>query len=148
MTTQGVLTAADSAEAEAKAAAAAEAVAEEEEDSTVADDRFGKVVVVDADVDLAKKLRKLPGSRLIGVWVGLDSMEKFEANLKKQIESGELVIPEGETEESVVRAKVKEIVQNIEYGVVSGMFEFTILNDDTDASVAQLREAAEFCFRG
>ena len=148
LTAQGVLTAADSAEAEAKAAAAAEAAAEEEEDSTVADDRFGKVVVVDADVDLAKKLRKLPGSRLIGVWVGLDSMEKFEANLKKQTESGELVIPEGETEESVVRAKVKEIVQNIEYGVVSGMFEFTILNDDTDASVAQLREAAEFCFRG
>lgn len=148
LTAQGVLTAADSAEAEAKAAAAAEAAAEEEEDSTVADDRFGKVVVVDADVDLAKKLRKLPGSRLIGVWVGLDSMEKFEANLKKQIESGELVIPEGETEESVVRAKVKEIVQNIEYGVVSGMFEFTILNDDTDVSVAQLREAAEFCFRG
>jgi len=148
LTAQGVLTAADSAEAEAKAAAAADAAAEKEEDSTVADDRFGKVVVVDADVDLAKKLRKLPGSRLIGVWVGLDSMEKFETNLKKQIESGELVIPEGETEESVVRAKVKEIVQNIEYGVVSGMFEFTILNDDTDASVAQLREAAEFCFRG
>ena len=73
-------------------------------------------------------------------------MEKFEANLKKQIESGELTIPEGETEESVIRAKVKEIVQNIEYGVVSGMFEFTILNDDIDTSMVELKKAAEYCF--
>ena len=146
LTAQGVLTAAASAEEEARAAAAAEASGEEEEDTAAADKNFGKVVVVDADVDLAKKLRQLPGSRLIGVWVGLDSMEKFEANLKKQIESGELTIPEGETEESVIRAKVKEIVQNIEYGVVSGMFEFTILNDDIDTSMVELKKAAEYCF--
>jgi hypothetical protein len=143
LTAQGVLTAAASAEAEAKAAAAAEATGEKEE---AADNQFGRVVVVDADVDLAKKLRRLPGLQLIGVWVGLDSMEKFEANLKKQIESGELAIPEGETEESVIRAKVKLIVQNIEYGVVSGMFEFTILNDDIDTSMAELKKAAEYCF--
>jgi len=143
LTAQGVLTAAASAEAEAKAAAAAEATGEKEE---AADNQFGRVVVVDADVDLAKKLRRLPGLQLIGVWVGLDSMEKFEANLKKQIESGELAIPEGETEESVIRAKVKLIVQNIEFGVVSGMFEFTILNDDIDTSMAELKKAAEYCF--
>ena len=146
LTAQGVLTAAASAEEEARAAAAAEASGEEEEDIATDNGKFGRVVVVDADVDLAKKLRQLPGSRLIGVWVGLDSMEKFEANLKKQIESGELTIPEGETEESVIRAKVKEIVQNIEYGVVSGMFEFTILNDDIDTSMVELKKAAEYCF--
>ena len=146
LTAQGVLTAAASAEEEARAAAAAEASGEVEEDTAAADNNFGKVVVVDADVDLAKKLRQLPGSRLIGVWVGLDSMEKFEANLKKQVKSGELTIPEGETEESVIRAKVKEIVQNIEYGIVSGMFEFTILNDNIDTSMVELKKAAEYCF--
>jgi len=106
-----------------------------------------QVVVVDADVALAKKLTQVSGARLIGVWVGLDSTEKFENRLRSQIESGDLPIPEDETEESVIRGKVKAIVQDIEYGVVSGIFEFTILNNDFDTSFAQLEEAAEYCFK-
>ncbi|KAI2500196.1 guanylate kinase-like protein [Fragilaria crotonensis] len=77
------------------------------------------VVVVDATVDTVKKLRKIPGIRLIGVWVGLDATEKFEARLKAQLESGELVLPEGEDEPSFLRAKIKDIVKDIEYGIVS-----------------------------
>mmetsp|Transcript_38488 Transcript_38488/g.83603 ORF Transcript_38488/g.83603 Transcript_38488/m.83603 type:complete len:631 (+) Transcript_38488:64-1956(+) len=144
LTAEGVLSAASEAEVAAEAAATEAGTEQDEVEST---EKQGKVVVVDANVDLAKKLRQLPGARLIGVWVGLDSMEKFESNIKAQIESGDLSIPEGETEESVIRAKVKEIVQNIEYGVVSGMFEFTILNNDMETSMAELKRAAEYAFK-
>ena len=106
----------------------------------------GQVVVVDADVNLCKKLVMIGGSRIVGVWIGLDSVDKFESNLKKLLASGEIPIPENETEESVLRAKIREIVKDIEYGVVSGIFEFTILNDDFDESLSQLKSAADYCF--
>lgn len=106
-----------------------------------------KAVVVDADVELAKKLTKISGARLIGVWVGLDSMEKFESSLEEQIDSGDIPVPPDESKESVIRAKVREIVTDIEYGVVSGVFEFTILNEDFDSSLEQLKFAAEYCFK-
>jgi hypothetical protein len=104
------------------------------------------VVVVDADVDLAKRLTKVSGARLIGVWVGLDSTEKFETRLRQQLESGEIEIPTDETEESVIRAKIREVVKDIEYGIVSGIFEFTILNDNPEESIKELKAAAEYCF--
>ena len=106
-----------------------------------------QVIVIDADVNLSKKLTSLGGIRLVGVWVGLDSLEKFENNLKDQITSGEIPISEGENAESVRRTKIREIVQDIEYGVVSGIFEFTVLNDDFDDSLLQLKNAAEYCFK-
>lgn len=106
-----------------------------------------KVVVIDADVALAKKITNLAEARLVGVWVGLDSREKFEDRLKSKIRSGSMTVSEGETEDSLVRAKMNQAVKDIEYGVVSGVFEFTILNDDIDASVKELKEAAEYCFR-
>ena len=104
------------------------------------------VVVVDADVDLAKKLTKVSGARLIGVWVGLDSVDKFESRLKQQVKSGEIEIPPDESEDSVIRAKIREIVKDIEYGIVSGIFEFTILNDDPEQSITELKTAADYCF--
>ena len=79
-----------------------------------------KVVVVDADVNLARKLVNLTGARLIGVWIGLDDMNKFEKVLKAKIASGGIVVPNGETEEAVLRAKVRQVVKDIEFGVVSG----------------------------
>lgn len=105
------------------------------------------IVVVDADVALVKKLRTLRGARIIGVWVGLDATEKFEARLEAQVEKGSLVVPEDEDKGSFLRAKIKEIVKDIEYGIVSGVFEFTILNDDAEDSIMQLKEAAEYCFK-
>jgi guanylate kinase len=113
----------------------------------VGDSDTQKVVVVDADVSLAKKLANLAGVRLVGVWVGLDSRAKFESRLRSKIQLGSIVIPEGETEESLLRAKMNQAVKDIEYGVVSGVFEFTILNDDIDESVMELRDAAEYCFK-
>jgi guanylate kinase len=105
------------------------------------------VVVVDANVDLAKKLAKISGARLIGVWVGLDSVDKFESRLKEQIQNGQVEISDDEMEDSIIRAKVREIVKDIEYGIVSGIFEFTILNDNPDDSLKELKVAAEYCFK-
>jgi guanylate kinase len=105
-----------------------------------------KVVVVDADVNLAKKLVTLSGTRLVGVWIGLDNINKFESQLRAKIISGDIVIPDGETEEAVLRARVRQAVKDIEFGVVSGVFDFTILNEDIEDSVRQLKEAANYCF--
>lgn len=104
------------------------------------------VVVLDADVALAKQLPNLGGARLVGVWVGLKSIKEFEERLASQIEQGEIVIAEDDTRESVIRARIKEVVQEIEFGISSGIFEFTILNSDEEDSMRQLRGAAVYCF--
>jgi guanylate kinase len=104
------------------------------------------VVVVDADVALAKKMSSLAGTRLVGVWVGLRSVKEFEERLEAQIDSGAIVIPEDETRETLCRARIREIVGEIEYGISSGIFEFTILNDNEEESMRQLRGAAAYCF--
>ena len=50
--------------------------------------------MVDSSVDLARKLVSNlgGGARIIGVWVGLDSTDKFRARLKSQIDRGEIVV--------------------------------------------------------
>jgi len=103
--------------------------------------------VIDANVELARKLAKVSGLRLIGVWVGLNSVDEFEKRLGAQFDSGELSIPEDETRESVIRARIREIVSEIEFGISSGIFEFTILNENEDESLKQLREASSYCFK-
>jgi hypothetical protein len=75
------------------------------------------VVVVDADVALAKKLAEVSGARLIGVWVGLNTMVEFEFRLEKQIASGAILIAQDESKESVIRARVKEIIKEVECGI-------------------------------
>lgn len=105
------------------------------------------VVVVDADVDLAKKISETKGLRLIGVWVGLGTIKDFETRIQEMIDQEVIEIPPEDSRESVTRAKTKEIVQEIEFGITSGLFEFTILNDDTNKSLRELREAAAYCFK-
>lgn len=105
------------------------------------------VVVVDADVNLAKKLTKMSGARLIGVWIGLKSVKEFEKRLEAMVDGGEIPIPDGETKETVIRARIKEIVNEIEFGISSGIFEFTILNENDEESLKQLREAANYSFK-
>ncbi len=97
-----------------------EAAAKATSESNAKGDMAKKVVVVDADVSLARKLVNLSGARLIGVWIGLDDIEKFESRLKDKIASGGITIPKDETENSILRAKVRQVVKDIEYGVVSG----------------------------
>jgi hypothetical protein len=107
-----------------------------------------QAVVVDADVDLAKKLvQGLAGTRLIGVWVGLNSVGEFEERLLADIDSGKVPIPPEESRDSVLRARVKDIINEIDYGLSSGIFEFTILNDNAEKSLKELKEAAGYCFK-
>lgn len=107
-----------------------------------------KAVVVDADVALAKKLQSsLSGARLVGVWVGLDSVAAFESRILQSIEDGDIPVSEEESEESVLRARIKEIVNEIDFGLSSGIFEFTILNTDTEKGLRELKEAASYCFK-
>ena len=106
-----------------------------------------KVVVVDADVGLVKQLQAISGIRLIGVWVGLNTVGEFEERLEKEMKAGNIEIPAEESKESVMRTKIREIVSEIEYGLGSGIFEFTILNEDGKRSLKELKEAAEYCFK-
>lgn len=105
------------------------------------------VVVIDADVELAKKLKGTAGVRLVGVWVGLSSVDDFETRLGHQVDSGAIAIPEDESRESVMRARIRDIVQEIEFGISCGIFEFTIINRNENESLKQLREAAAYCFK-
>jgi hypothetical protein len=155
MTKEGILTAAAKAKEMAAALRSNNNNNEEEETDCV--------VVVDASVALAKKLRNLKGARLIGVWVGLTSVAAFEERLNQDIVNGTLVIPPEETAESVIRARIREIVSEIEFGISAGLFEFTILNSQNDdessegssfsssstttKALKELQEAARYCFK-
>lgn len=88
-------------------------------------------------------------TRLIYVWVGLTTVKDFEARLEEDIAKGALKIPEDESKESFLRGKIKSIINEIDFGLGSGVFEFTILNDfaDPDKSLKELKEAALYCFR-
>ncbi len=110
------------------------------------------VVVVDASVELAKKLTtaNLRGNtRLICVWIGLNSVKDFETRLEQDIASGALTVPADDTKESFLRGKIKDIVNEIDFGLGSGIFEFTVLNDanDPDKSLNELKEAASYAFK-
>ena len=105
------------------------------------------VVVVDASVSLVKELLNVGGARLIGVWVGLDSVDKYQARIEEKIASGQLIVPEESTKSDLIRSKTKDIVKDIEYGLISGIFEFTILNDDPSKSLEELKTASEYCFK-
>jgi hypothetical protein len=113
LTREGILNAAKKYEASATSDGG-------DDDKGGADMSSKKVVVVDADVSLARKLLNFSGARLIGVWIGLDDIDKFEKQLKSKIASGGITIPDGETEEAVLRSKVRQVVKDIEFGVVSG----------------------------
>jgi hypothetical protein len=115
--------------------------------SSANDNKSNAVVVMDADIALAQRLTQMAGLRLIGVWVGLNSVQAFEERLNAMVDAGELVVGEEETREGVVRGKIKEIIKEIEYGLSSGIFEFTILNEDPKQSLKQLQEASTYCFK-
>ena len=109
------------------------------------------VAVVDASVPLAKELSsRLAGKRqLIGVWLGVSSMNELESSLQAQLDDGSLKM-ETDTEmsrEEFLRLKVKESVQDIEYGISAGFFEFTILlnTSDESAMLQELEQASQYC---
>jgi len=125
-----------------------EAILEASDATEFDSDGSDKVVVIDADVGLARQLQNLSGTRLVGVWVGLNTVSEFEQRLEDEINAGKIAIPQDEAKESFLRAKVKEIVTEIEFGLGSGIFEFTILNNGSEEKcLEELKEAAEYCFK-
>ena len=111
------------------------------------------VAVVDASVPLAKELSsRLAGQRqLIGVWIGVSSMNELESSIQDQMDNGSLKM-DNDTEmsrEEFLRLKVKESVQDIEYGISAGFFEFTILlkNDNQEDMLQELQQASQYCVK-
>ncbi|OEU08571.1 hypothetical protein FRACYDRAFT_196197, partial [Fragilariopsis cylindrus CCMP1102] len=113
------------------------------------------VIVIDANVELAKRISQSVGSnvRIIGVWIGLKSVQDFEYNIQQQIDTGLLKVDESIGAESFMRGKIKDIITEIDFGLGSGIFEFTILNeieqntDGTNKSLMELKEAASYAFK-
>ena len=113
------------------------------------------VIVIDANVELAKRISQSVGSnvRIIGVWIGLNSVKDFEYNIQQQIDNGLLKVDESVGSESFMRGKIKDIITEIDFGLGSGIFEFTILNeieqntDGTNKSLMELKEAASYAFK-
>eukprot|EP00903_Cladosiphon_okamuranus_P012738 g11908.t1 len=104
----------------------------------------GKVCVIDADMTLVKALTGVADLALIGVWVSLDSIEAIEERIRTTLVSG------GAKEDSPkleadVRGLVRQAVEDIEYGVMSGVFDFTVINNsDEQESMETVRRAVEF----
>jgi hypothetical protein len=81
--------------------------------------------------------------RLTGAWVSLNTLEDFEARLRlKQSEGVE--VEEDEKEEDVLRESLKDVISDIEWGVLSGLFEFTVINDDPTRALSELKQAASY----
>jgi hypothetical protein len=110
------------------------------------------VLVIDADVDFALQLSKMGGIRLVAVWVTLDNIDAFEDRVRKVFdqESNRYGIPQimsfDEGRNIEIRARTMKIVQEIELGISSGIFEFTIINDNEEQSLKELRDASKYCF--
>jgi guanylate kinase len=84
----------------------------------------GKIIIVDADRSMTEALLKASGIALIGVWVSMDSIEQVEARVRSVIEQ-----EGGEASEMDVRSRVRRVVDDIEFGVTSGVYEFTVIED-------------------
>jgi len=103
------------------------------------------VVVVNADVETAIQLSKAEGIRAIPVFVTLNSIEAFERRIGGLIEGMSPFADEGRAIE--LRAQSMMIVSQIEKGMASGIFEFTIVNDNIEQSLKELRAASAYCFK-
>lgn len=98
---------------------------------------MGKVCVIDADVSVADlvaaTLDPRPDIKLTGVWVSLDSLDDIEGRLKEEAKS-----------EDALKAGLQQVISDIEWGVLSGLFEFTIINDDPTQSLKEMRRAVAY----
>ncbi|CAM9458149.1 unnamed protein product [Phaeothamnion confervicola] len=109
----------------------------------------GRVCVLDADCGLVAKLVTIDGAALVGVWVSLGNLRAFEDRLREGILAGGGGGCGGdEAVEAEVRSQVKQVIEDIEFGVTSGIFEFTILGTDEEANMSKLRKAASYALAG
>ena len=102
------------------------------------------LVVLELSAREAQQLmeRPPPAWDLIGAWVSLDQMDKFEIRLRDVASRR----PGGDDQEKVdtfVQLQLSAIVSDIEWALKSRLFDFTILNDDLGKSVDEMRKAIE-----
>lgn len=93
---------------------------------------------------LVKALTGAEKLALIGVWVSLDSIEAIEERIRATLVGGGAA--EGSpTLDADVRGLVRQAVEDIEFGVMSGVFDFTVINNsDEQESMETVRRAVEF----
>jgi hypothetical protein len=123
------------------------------------------VIVCDNHMtDLVRQLIALPDTALIGVWVSLDSLPAIEARLNQTLQSEQQQQQQQSTSsssstnsisnsddgdvplsaEALLDRRVNQALEDIEFGVTSGVFEFTIIDAEAPGSLAKLRKAVEY----
>lgn len=103
-----------------------------------------QVCIVDAARPLVKALMGVGDVALIGVWVSLDSIEAIEDRIRTTLASGARARDSPDLD-SDVRGMVRQAVDDIEFGVMSGVFDFTVINNsDEQESMETIRRAVEF----
>lgn len=101
--------------------------------------------MVDADRPLVTALMGVGEVDLIGVWVSLDSIEAIESRIRATLMSKDGVSADSPELESDLRGLVRQAVDDIEFGVMSGVFDFTVINNsDEEESMETVRRAVEF----
>lgn len=92
---------------------------------------------------MVKALMGISDVALIGVWVSLDSIEAIEERIRATLRgTGQ---DRGSSDfESDVRGLVRQAVDDIEFGIMSGVFDFTVINDDESEAMKTVRRAVEF----
>lgn len=92
---------------------------------------------------LVKSLRGIAAFEMIGVWVSLDSLEAIEDRTRTSLIGS--INSDSTDLTSEVRGMVRQAVDDIEFGVMSGMFDFTVINNsETEESMATIRRAIAF----
>lgn len=103
-----------------------------------------QVCIVDAARPLVNALMGVADVALIGVWVSLDSIEAIEDRIRTTLTSG-AGAKDSPDLDSDVRGMVRQAVVDIEFGVMSGVFDFTVINNsDEQESMETIRRAVEF----
>ena len=98
----------------------------------------------DAADAVAAVLEDRPDVSLTGLWVSLNTLTDFEERLTA-------VNPAfgGEGDDTgegpaLLRAELKRVINAIEWGVMSGLFEFTVINDDAATALEEMKKSVAF----
>ncbi|CAM9101924.1 unnamed protein product [Chrysoparadoxa australica] len=98
----------------------------------------GQPSVIAADTELARKLFQLDGITTVGVWVSLNSLAAIQERLRSNMAAAG--VPADEVD-GLLRGQTKKVIDDIEFGVTSGAFDFTVINEDDAVSMEKMRRA-------
>jgi hypothetical protein len=111
--------------------------------------RGGGVCVIDAkDTDaadaVAAVLEDRPDVSLTGLWVSLNTLTDFEERLTAVNPAFGGVGDDTGEGPALLRAELKRVINAIEWGVMSGLFEFTVINDDAATALEEMKKSVAF----